>query len=252
MHKALWIGLLLVAALARGADFEAARRDASAGDIAYEAGDYALAMQHYEAALAAGLDHADVHFNLGNAHYKQGELGLAIAAYERALLRSPRHGAARANLERAKQQTRDEAFAPLALPRFLQPLRWIYARLSLNEWASLAWLGLCVAALAGIAGHWRPRWRRRLRPYALGALVLCASALAIAGLHSRRDFGRERGVVRVEEAEVRSGPGDGYNLSFKVHEGLTVFVSERRGEWLQIHLGGELVGWLPAAQVEII
>ena len=252
MRRFIWICLLAAATAAHGEDRSRARSEAQAGDRAYEAGDFPQAIVHYESALAAGLDHADVHYNLGNAHYKRGELGRAIAAYERALLRAPRHAAAHANLERAQQQLRDEAFAPLEWPLFLRPLGWVYDKVALNEWATFALLCVTLAALLGIAGHWSRRFRPRLRPLALAALVLALCCLGMAALRTRRDFGRERAVVTVEEADVRSGPGSSYNLSFQIHEGLTVFVSERRGDWLQIHLGGQLVGWVPAAQIEII
>jgi uncharacterized protein YgiM (DUF1202 family) len=147
---------------------------------------------------------------------------------------------------------RDEALSPLKLPVFLAPLGWIYGRLSLNEWGWLGLIGLGASFLIAIAGHWTSRLRE-LRRRTLSALVaVSVISLLVMGLHYQREQLRTSAVVVAEEVDVRSGPGPSYNLAFKVHEGLPVFVSERRQQWVQIHLGGDLVGWVREDQVETL
>jgi len=248
----LFISLLLVTGAAGAADLDAARRDARAGDAAYEAGEFEQAVESYSRALDAGLDHADLHYNLGNANYKRGELGHAILGYRRALQRDPRHVEARENLAQAVRSQRDEAFKALALPLFLRPVQWVYARISLNEWAMLG-LALCfLLAFVLVAAQWgivSATVRQRVVWPAIGAMLL---SFALCGLRFRSEALSGAAIVVAEEVDVRSGPGSDYNLSFRVHEGLTLYISERRSDWLQIHLGGELVGWVPADQVEAI
>jgi len=253
--RALTAIVLLLVGLATGAsaqDLDAARQSALAGDQAYEAGDFDLAVEQYEEAVEAGLDSADLHYNLANAHYKQGELGRAIAGYTRALRRDPRHAAARENLSQAQTQQRDEALEPLTLPVFLKPFGWIYSRVGVDEWAFLSLAIAFALGLILIARQWG-LISGFVRGRAVGLLIPCLLvALTLTGVRYQRDFQRERAVVVAEEVGVRSGPGTEYNLSFKVHEGLLLYVSERRGGWMQIHLGGELVGWVPAEQLEVI
>lgn len=253
MHRLLALMLFaIVSSHVPAQDLGRARSEALAGDQSYEASDYVAAVEHYRNALREGLDHADLHYNLGNAHYKNGELGKAIASYERCLLRSPRHEAARSNLSRARQATRDEAFGPLELPLFLRPLGFVYDRVALNEWALAALMLAFLAASLAISAHWRPAAGPRLRAPLVATMLLFLLCAGMAGLRTVRDHGRPRAVVTVEEAQVRSGPGSGYNVSFKVHEGLVVFVSQRRDDWAQIHLGGQLVGWVPVAEIETL
>jgi tetratricopeptide (TPR) repeat protein len=233
-------------------DLAAAQATAAEGDRAYEAGDYAGAARAYRDAIERGLDHSVLHYNLGNAYFKLGELGEAIVEYNRALRRNPRDAATRANLERARSLIQDEALAPLSLPVFLRPLAWLYTRLSLDEWvelALLAWFALCL--LGATRAWWRPaplkgRW----------ALWTCgcglALALCMAAIHAEHELRRRPAVVTAGEVLVRSGPGESYNLSFKVHEGLRLYLDEQRGEWSRVHLGGELVGWVPSHQIEAI
>jgi hypothetical protein len=231
-------------------DLAQAQNHAVEASRAYEAGDLEGAVRLFQASIDAGLDHEVIHYNLGNAHYKQGNLGLAIASYLRALRRNPRDHAARSNLEQAQSFLQDEALAPLALPVFLRPLGWAYAQLSLNEWAWVGLFAVFAIAFISIVGQWVDTARVLRRRLRWAFLVLATVAFAMTGLHYRVEVARVTAVVVAEEVEVRSGPGAGYNLAFKIHEGLQVFVAERREDWVQIHLGGELVGWVSEDQLE--
>jgi tetratricopeptide (TPR) repeat protein len=231
-------------------DLAGAQTLAAAAAKAYENGDFARSAEGFGRAIAAGLDHPSLHYNLGNAYFKNGQLGKSIASYLRALRRNPRDRALRANLQRAQSLIRDEALAPLSLPIFLRPVGWVYRNLSLNEWAALLLVGLFLLAIVGIAAQWgvlRPSLRRATGWIAVGIATL---GLAMAAVHYRAEVVRTTAVVVAVEVEVRSGPGKEYNLAFKIHEGLQVFVSERRGDWVQIDLGGRLVGWVPVDRIE--
>ena len=219
---------------------------------AYEAGEYELAAQGYRQALDGGIDSDVLHYNLGNAWFKQGELGEAIASYKRALQRNPRNESARSNLLRAEALIRDEALAPLSLPVFLRPLAWVYYSLSLDEWAAAGAMLFLLLCLLGAVRPWIPTaalHRRRASVLLAGLALAC---FVMAGVHYDFEIRRTRAVVISGEVEVRSGPGSSYNLSFKIHEGLTVYVDETRSEWSRVHLGGELVGWVPSDQIEPI
>jgi tetratricopeptide (TPR) repeat protein len=229
-----------------------AQSHAVAANRAYEAGDLDEAVRLYQASLDAGLDNAIIHYNLGNAYYKRGDVGKAIASYLRALRRNPRDGAARANLAQAQTLLRDEALAPLRLPVFLKPLGWIYGRLSLNDWAWSGLIAIAVLAMVAILGQWARLPRAPLRRLRWALLCAAVVAFTMMGLHFRAEVERDTAVVVADEVDVRSGPGPDYNLAFKIHEGLQVFVAERREGWVQIHLGGELVGWVPKDQLELL
>lgn len=254
MTRLVWLAALVFwapAALA-DADLDRARTHAREGERLYEAGDFAAAAAEFTASLELGLDHALIHYNLGNARYKSGELGRAVASWQRALRRDPRDAAARANLAHARTLLRDEGLDRLEVPVFLRPLQWVYHRFSLDGWARLGLGAVGVLALMGILGHWGrgPRaWRRRIGWTMVG---VAAIALVAGGVRYRSEVIRTQGVVVVDEVAVRSGPGEDYNLAFEVHEGLTVYVGDRRQDWIQIHLGGALVGWVPVDDLELL
>ena len=77
------------------------------GNLAYQEGDYAAAIEAYEAVLAGGFTSAGLEYNLGNAYFKSGALGPSILHWERALVLSPGDPDTRANLELARSITAD-------------------------------------------------------------------------------------------------------------------------------------------------
>jgi tetratricopeptide (TPR) repeat protein len=219
---------------------------------AYEAGDFEAAVDHYRDALAAGADHALVHYNLGNALFKAGELGEAIASYVRAHRLDPRDERIRANLQVARAQIRDRELAGGDLPAVFVPVRWLYQRFSLNEWWTIALVGFGLVVLVSIAGHWDRLEHARVRRLVIGLAVVVALAATMGVVRYRTEIARTSAVVVAQEVEVRSGPGSDYSLAFRIHEGLQVRVSERRPDWVRVDLGGELVGWVPTRSLELL
>lgn len=252
MRRLVLVGLILLAPLPAVASLDEARQACVDAAEAYADSDFDRAARLYQEARDLGLDTAVVHYNLGNARFKQGQLGEAIASYLRAGRIDPRNPAIRTNLERARAQIKDVDLSGHNLPPVLRPFQWGYAHFSANEWLVFA-LGLLTALAAlRITAQWRTLPADRLRTATGVLLVTGLIAFAVGGMRYRQDFVVDRAVVVSEEVEVRSGPGTGYNLAFRVHEGLPVRVAEDRGDWLRIDLGGELVGWVPAASLESI
>lgn len=80
--------LALLSGIARAAASEDATRNFDAGRIAFQSGDYDAALEHYEAAAAAGLQGGVIEFNIGVAAYRAGKLERAEQAFAQAA-RSP-------------------------------------------------------------------------------------------------------------------------------------------------------------------
>jgi tetratricopeptide (TPR) repeat protein len=250
MRSAILLVLGLFVAAPASASLEDARQACAEAATAYSESDFERAAILYQGALDQGLDTAVVHYNLGNARFKQGQLGEAIASYLRAARMDPRDPGIRTNLQRARAQIKDVDLSGHALPPVLQPFQWGYARCSANEWLVVALVLWVFLGASRIAVHWRLLARERLRTPSAILLALSLVTFLVGGVRYHQDFVVERAVVIAEEVEVRSGPGTGYNLAFRVHEGLAVRVAEDRGDWLRIDLGGELVGWVPTSTLE--
>lgn len=224
------------------------------GNQRYQEGDYAAAVDAYEAVLDAGYASADLYYNLGNAYFKSGELGRSILAWERARDLRPHDPDIAANLELARSLTVDE-IEPL--PRFWLFSAWswwlhLVPRSFLVAVVGLAWLllavGLGVRILA--AGG---RTRRTGGWLAVGSAVV----VLVLGLNlAVRELGigqPDRAVILADAVPVRSAPTDDDDLTlFEVHEGTLVRIDRRTDSWAEIVLEDGKVGWVPAEAMGIV
>ena len=83
-----------------------------AGASAWRLGDYAIAARYFGDAMllaANDLQRADALYNLGNAHYARGQYAIAVEAYEAVLKRRPQDTKARTNLGWAQQRLRRQS-----------------------------------------------------------------------------------------------------------------------------------------------
>lgn len=224
------------------------------GNQRYQDGDYAAAVQAYQAVLTAGFESSDLHYNLGNAHFKSGELGRAILEWERALALRPGDPDATANLELARSLTTDDVEP---LPRFwlLSLVAWwvdLLPRGPLIGAVAAAWLALAAGLAVRILGA-APAIRRGGSWLAIGgaavSLVL-GTNLVIRELGIGRP---ERAVILAEAVPVRSAPTDDDNVTlFEIHEGTRVRVDRRTDSWVEVVLDDGKVGWVPAEAMEVI
>lgn len=227
-----------------------AEQQARAGDQAYTVGDFARAQSCYEAARALGAHDPALFYNLGNAYARQGQLGRAVANYLRAQRLAPRDRDLRANLTWVRGQIRDRNLQAAALPPVVAQWHAAVHWLSLDEWSLIA-LALAWALAALLAWRW---WRGfagdLLRRMLLGAGAALILAAACAAWQYGEQRTRDHAVVVVEEVEVRSGPNESFPVTLRVHDGLTVIARQTQGDWAMIGMGGEWVGWVPAASLE--
>ena len=215
---------------------------------AYEASDYAAAIELYRGLLERGHDGGHLHYNLGNAYLRNGELGKAIASYLRSRARLPRDEDLRANLEFARQSARD-AIAPPAPPPLVATLFFWHFALSRAE---LAWL---VAALNLLlwgtlaARLWRPEL-----PGSKGVVaLLVVLMLGAGGSLAARYLAPGRTVVVVpQEIPAYTAPDAESVTRFKLHAGSELRLREGRDGWLRIALPDGEQGWIRADWAEVV
>lgn len=224
------------------------------GNQLYQDGDFAGAVDAYEAVMSAGFESAELHYNLGNAYFKSGELGRSILEWERALALSPGDGDAQANLELARSLTQD-AVEPL--PRFwlLSALSWwvrLLPRGLLILLVGGAWLTGGVAVVTRILARSPDvqRWAGWLAVAAAVVVAVFGTNLAVRELSLGQP---ERAVILADAVPVRSAPSDEDDLTlFEIHEGTSVRVEQRTGMWAEVVLDDGKVGWVPGDVMEAI
>lgn len=248
MKTGRWLLLLLLLwPMSAAADLAADHYNR--GNQLYAAGQFAQALEAYEAAWDAGADDADLYLNLGNAAFQTKRIGLAIWAYEKGLRLKPRDRDLRANLAFADKNTLDE------LPEIDQAFLWRAG----SWWVGLFSLkeGLIAAVAAWVLAWtivllWQPLRRRRLWLAVAAGLCLAVflAAAPVAGWRFYDQSLRRRAVVVVDEAVVRQAPADDAPPSFTVHAGLRLEIVEIRDAFARVRVPTGLEqgdGWMNAA-----
>ncbi|MDE1977155.1 MAG: tetratricopeptide repeat protein [Elusimicrobia bacterium] len=212
----------------------------------YDAGDYAAAASAYSL-LSAQYPHNPAYlYNLGDSLFKEGKLGPAIAAYQKAFDLDPRNSNIRYNLNFALKRAGETLVPPGVPPILFDVFYWF----SLPELSGLQWT-LCWLALF-LCGLWvlMPKARGKLAPWAGAALALW---MFWGGWFLvRKSLEPERlGIIVSPSAEIRSGPGSGFNVIFTAPEGRRVEILAPQGDWLEIGVLKEGVqGWIKSDAVE--
>jgi tetratricopeptide (TPR) repeat protein len=224
------------------------------GNAAFARADYETAVKEYESLGEAGIDDADVAFNLASAYGALGRYGQAIRYFERSLRLAPGDAAAREGLRLAREtlgerqaRARGEAIVvdrpPLTEAVFsffgVDQLAWA---LLITAWIAVGLLlALPAARVEGIQ-----------LGIGIGAALFGALALAAAlGVGAKMDWGKPgaRAVIVREAAQVREGPDDRATLLGELAEGEAVRLLAREGRFARVLTGGDREAYVLGSDV---
>ena len=223
------------------------------GNDAYSKGDYATAVDAYNAIYDAGQHSADLYYNLGNAYYRQEELGLAILNYERALRINPHFKDARQNLELAYSKTEDKIDSlpqlfivnwALAVIRWFSPNGWLVVLLIL-----VILLG-ALTILFFISNDYAWRKRSLLAGIFCALILLISIGCTIAAFHQANRH--DKAIVTNPMIVVKSSPETTGIDKIILHEGTPVAIDETLGDWHRIHIADGNSGWVETSDITII
>jgi tetratricopeptide (TPR) repeat protein len=212
--------LFACAALAQPRMNEHAAQDLfNRANAEYQQQRYAEARALYGQIIDAGIESADLFYNMGNASARLGRTGEAVLYYEKARKLAPRDSDVRANLRRVGPPDNDPQRFVLAVPLF-----WILEKLSLREWVGTF---LTLFVLMGITGAVYygfppPRWAWLVRN-AFRAMAVASAVLALfAAAKLYQSHRVEHSVVMRSNAPVYSGPGERFSQVGATPEGTKV------------------------------
>ena len=223
------------------------------GNQSYIDGDYAAAVNAYQAIENRGYSSSRLYYNMGNAYYKQGNIGRAILYYNRALVISPSMDDARHNLEIAEAQTKDNiAVVPeFFLNRYMRTLR---SAISCSAWSvmSVAFFGVVLLFLLLFLLGSRIKVRKA-GFYGAVASLLMFVVVTIFGVSARNSIIDRPGAIVMSSAiSVKSSPDRAATDLFVLHEGTKVEVSSEVDGWSEITIADGKKGWTESAHLERI
>jgi tetratricopeptide (TPR) repeat protein len=258
--QAVWIGALgtlLMAPLATAAGQQRLTDLFAQANEASARGELERAIDAYGRLLDAGVDDADVHFNLATAHARAGQHGAAILYFERALALRPGDrgagrglAAARSALDQRRVAQGGNAGLDTGRP-FLEAL----ARLVPAQALAFSILGLNALLFGFLAARRFVRHEGIRTGLGAGASI-AAVTLLTAGVLLAVQQGAfregEPGVVLIDDAVLREAPDPRAASRGKAREGQRVRVLERHGRYLRVKTRKSREGWMTGAEVEAI
>ena len=214
----------------------------------YTQGQYAEAVEAYEAVLQSGLVSGNLYFNLGNSYFKAGQVGRAILNYERARRFLPSDPDLEANLRFAHSLTGAEVCQPPLWQRLVFPLTHRVAADQLVWLTSAAYTLLFVVFAAYRLWPRRPQWLLSVGWGITAGLVVIT--LSLAQQLRTSDWQRHAVVLKREETPVRFEPAVSGTVHFSVTQGTRVQVLDVREDWWQVARCDGRRGWIEKDALE--
>lgn len=226
---------------------EPERRDRlfASGNRAYEAGNYAKAIEAYRQILDAGTTSVALYHNLGNAYVRRGEMGPAIRAYAKGLHLQPESRTLAHNLQQARQRAGLSGSAPV-LQSGTQRLvhGWPSGLFAVVGWLLLG-AGLALAVYR-TAPDRRDAWRRpRILALVGTGLLVWSVGLGVSSLQTPD----RSAVVLSAEVPVHAAPADTAATVTTVREGMLLDVERTHDGWTRLRLPTGMEGWVRSASV---
>ncbi len=215
------------------------------GNQLYTSGKFAAAVKTYEAIAAKGFDSFELYFNLGNALYKSNNITFAILNYERALKLAPTNEDVRFNLEMAKRQVVDNIDL-LPEPGFL---RWWHELINsrpADSWGAHSLVSFFLFLLLFALFLFATTIRNKQLTFWLAVVALAYSLLTFSFGSSQRSklINHNSGVITERSVRMKGSPSETGTELFILHEGLSVQITDKLGDWIEIRLADGNKGWV--------
>ncbi len=226
------------------------------GNAAVFAGDLDRAIASYDRLVAAGVDDADVAYNLAVAHGRAGHYGQAIRYFEHSLSLRPgdeeaEQGLAEVRAALGRRQAARDGEALVETTPFTEAMVRPFS-LSAIGWTVLALDVLFFGFLLLFR-----RTRSENKRLALGiatpviGVLLSLSAFGLA-IKSGALHDGQPAIVLTEDAALREGPDRRAERRAEAREGERANIQIRDGEWVKVRLSGGREGWMGEADVGAI
>lgn len=256
--SALLLCLLLSCTLSTKAQAEDAKFYLEQATWHYDQGRFEEAITFYNKALDEGVENGHIHYNLANALYRNANFGEAIYHFRIALTLLPRDADIKANLELARKAAPGRISAESDNSLHLSKLLFLNSLLNESEFMILLsacsvifWTFVLVFQTRGALSH--PSVMLSFAIYLFVVLTFLFTRPGFDGT-PRFAFSSESrmltpAVVITNNAQVRSGNSETFQVTFLLSEGAEVLTKEQRGDWIEVLLPNDLRGWIKLSDI---
>jgi tetratricopeptide (TPR) repeat protein len=214
---------------------------------AFDKGQFADAVQHYQEIISAGIVNGELYYNAGLSFYRTGDIGHALAAFLAARNLLPRDPDVRANIKASLVEIDDKLDANPNRSVLEAVVFWV-PHMTMRE------MLIMTAATAAVIGGflWLTLLLPRFYPWRTYTyLSLLVPLLMLGGCYIKRETQKNWGAVTVEESRAFSGPGTANTLVFELSKGAPFVALESVEGWTKVQLSGGKRGWLAETDIKV-
>jgi tetratricopeptide (TPR) repeat protein len=242
--------LNITVSLISGGQSNAAIDSVTAANQLYNTGKYQDAIRKYQSVIGQGLESPELYYNLGNAFYKSGNATFAILNYERARKLAPNDEDIRYNLDLARTQIIDNII-PLPEPGFLRWWKQLISSQSIHFWGKVSIFTFY--AFLSLFGLFLLSRSFRIKQLAFWFSVTAISISAVTftfGSHlTSKLINHNSAVITDRSVRVKASPSETGTELFIVHEGITVQLTDKLGDWVNVTLPDGNKGWIKESAI---
>jgi tetratricopeptide (TPR) repeat protein len=209
----------------------------------YAQGHFKEAISGYETLVRAEQWSANLFYDLGNAYFRTGDFGRAILNYERALALERHHPEAAANLQIARDEARGLELPQSWAERYLK-----FA--SINQFSIAAVIGFWLAIFVIVMLIFARRRSAMAITMLILCLVLCAASIYAVYALEYGSNAYSLAIVTGKDVQARLATADTANSVLALPPGSEIKILSTRGDWIYAALPNNLLGWIPAKNVE--
>ncbi len=237
--------LIVVSCLVSQGQTGAVKDSVSAANQLYNTAKYQDAIRKYQYVISQGFESSELYFNLGNAFYKLGNATYAILNYERAKKLAPNDDDVRYNLELARTLIVDNV---VSLPDggFLRWMKQMISSKSINFWGLFSIVTFfSFLFLFGLFLLSRTFSVKRLAFwFSIAAISVSAITFTFGSTMKSKLVNHKSAVITDRSVKVKASPSETGTELFIVHEGVTVQLTDKLGDWVNISLPDGNKGWV--------
>ena len=217
----------------------------SAANQLYNTGKYQDATRKYQYVVSQGFESAELYYNLGNCFYKTGNATYAILNYERAKKLAPNDEDIHYNLDLARTQIVDN-IVTLPEPGFLRWWKQLISSQSISFWGALSivtfFTFLSLFGLFLLSSSYRIK--RLAFWFSIAAVSVSAITFSVGSHLTTKLINHKSAVITDRSVRIKSSPSETGTELFIVHEGVTVELTDKLGDWVNISLPDGNKGWV--------
>tara|TARA_R110000850_G_scaffold271031_2_gene404707 strand:- start:99716 stop:100465 length:750 start_codon:yes stop_codon:yes gene_type:complete len=215
------------------------------GKTHYKEANYEAAISAWESILESGEHSAALYYNLGNAYFKAEQIAPSIYYYEKALQLAPADSEIKNNLAIAQSRTID-AIEPAPENFFSSWLNKISNIFTFDSWAWITVFFVLSFTVLFLLYYYSSVSSKKRLLFTLSfiALFFAFTSFSFAFLTYDKVENERTAIIFAQSTQVRSEPLDRSEVSFVLHEGTKVTITEEDDDWSRILLSDGKEGWI--------